>query len=635
MQIPKVLLVNDDPASLYALESLLTGSAAPGEYQLVTATSGKEALRAVLRQEFAVILLDVSMPGMDGFETAEAIHSHPRSASVPIIFITAHFADEINRLKAYQKGAVDYLFTPVIPQILQTKVAVFVEMSNKNLQLQRQAAELSRLNQDLRVQRVQDLERINAELEQEVTVRKLAEQRAHELSTHDALTGLVNRRSLIQQLEHAVASADRSAGDFALLFLDLDKFKPVNDHYGHEAGDELLRQVSARLTAAVRASDVVARLGGDEFVVLIEGKSAAANAARVARKIEQANARPYVIGKQRITIASSIGIALYPHDGADAQALMKHADMAMYHAKQDAGTRIKFFHEELNVRETERQRWTQELREALQARQLELRYQPQVSLRDGQVEAAEALLYWNHPRLGLIAAPQFLPQVQDRALLDQLDHWVITAVCAQAAGWRDTTATPGRLHDFRIALNLATPQLHTDVARRLLAELRKHRLPAGSIELELNERLLFDSGGDIDTLLRQLQQAGASIALDDFGSAHSSLAACKRLRLDALKIDRGFVAAIGNAHGGDDIVAAIIHLARAMTMQVVALGVTGIAQLDALRALGCDRYQGELFCAPKPARELLQHLYHTVSASATELQTTPHSILTNEDFVDE
>jgi PleD family two-component response regulator len=286
VQIPKVLLVNDDQASLYALESLLLDAADQHLYELITAGSGKEALRQVLLHEFAVILLDVSMPGMDGFETAEAIHSHPRSAGTPIIFITAHYADELNRLKAYQKGAADYLFTPVIPQILQAKVAVFVEMAKKNMQLRIKTEELARLNQDLRVQRLQDLERINAELEQEIKERKLAEQRAHELSTRDALTNLLNRRALIQQLEHAVATSDRSGVGFALLFLDLDKFKPINDTYGHEAGDELLRQVAARLTAAVRVADIVARLGGDEFVVLIEGKSASANAARVGRKIE-------------------------------------------------------------------------------------------------------------------------------------------------------------------------------------------------------------------------------------------------------------------------------------------------------------------------------------------------------------
>jgi diguanylate cyclase len=362
VQIPKVLLVNDDAASLFALESLLMGTPREHDYQLVTAGSGHEALRKVLTHEFAVILLDVNMPGMDGFETAEAIHSHPRSSSVPIIFITAHYADEMHRLKAYQKGAADYLFTPVIPQVLQTKVAVFVELTKKNLELQAKTDELSRLNQDLRVQRMQDLERINHELEQEVAERKVAEQRAHALSIRDPLTGLVNRRSLIQQLEHAVASADRHKSEFALLFLDLDKFKGINDTLGHEVGDELLRQVAARLLAAVRVSDVVARLGGDEFVVLLEGAAAAANAARVARKIEQAHHHAFEINGHRVHTSTSIGIGLYPHDASSAAQLMKNADTAMYHAKQSKRGSIEFFREELNARELERAQWVEAAR---------------------------------------------------------------------------------------------------------------------------------------------------------------------------------------------------------------------------------------------------------------------------------
>lgn len=610
MHIPKVLLVNDDPASLFALENLLADSARQNGYQLLTAGSGKEALRQVLRHEFAVILLDVSMPAMDGFETAEAIHSHPRSADVPIIFITAHYADEMNRLKAYQKGAVDYLFTPVIPQILQTKVEVFVEMTKKNIQLRKKSDELARLNQDLRVQRMQDLERINQELEAEIKERKQAEQRAHELSTRDVLTNLVNRRSLIQQLEHAVASADRHGTQFALLFLDLDKFKEVNDHYGHEVGDELLRQVAARLTAAVRVSDVVARLGGDEFVVLIEGERAAANAARVARKIEQAGARPYLIGCHRIISAPSVGIALYPQDGNNAGTLMRNADLAMYQAKQDAGCSIKFFHEELNARERERELWTRELEQALEQDQLELRYQPQVALETGQVHCAEALLYWRHPRLGLIPGPQFLPCVHDRALLDRLDAWVIANACAQVATWHDA---PPALR-LGVAFNLAAPQLHAELAKQLLPVLRRHRLQAGSVTLELNETLLFGAGDDALPLLRQLQAAGVRLALDHFGSAHSSLATCKRLQFDALKIDRAFVHAIGCERGGTDIVAAVIHLARALAMQVVALGVNHEKQLDELRAQGCDYYQGELYCQPMPPADLITHLHHTGAA---------------------
>jgi diguanylate cyclase (GGDEF)-like protein len=663
--LPKVLLVNDDPASLFALESLLSESSEHHQYELISASSGKEALRQVLLHDFAVILLDVSMPGMDGFETAEAIHSHPRSAAVPIIFITAHYADELNRLKGYQRGAADYLFTPIIPQILQAKVAVFVEMTKKNIQLRKKTEQLAKLNQDLRVQRLQDLERINLELAQEVNERKQAEQRAHELSTRDALTNLVNRRSLIQQLEHAVATADRSHTEFGLLFLDLDKFKQVNDGYGHEAGDELLRQVAARLTAAVRVADVVARLGGDEFVVLIEGRAAAANAARVARKIEQACGLPFDIGGQRIHSATSIGIAIYPQDGANAQALMKNADLAMYHAKQDPAVRVKFFHEELNVREQERAQWTAELRKALSEQQLELRYQSQVALAGGRIIGVEALLHWRHPRLGLIEASQFRPHLQDRVLLDRIDAWVIAQACAQAAQWRDAGLTVGQPsgrkpvdtdgggrtdgvdgvdgndgaggnhdgHDgnvaaagdvgFTVYLNLATPQLHGELLQTLLPALAGHRLAPGSIALELNETLLFGASETIAPLLAQLQAAGVRVALDDFGSARSSLAACKRLQLNTLKIDRGFVSAIGNDAGGTDIVAAVIHLARALAMQVIALGVDSQQQLEVLRTLGCDACQGALFSPPLPAdgiSDLLQQRHTQQTGSI------PHSI---------
>jgi diguanylate cyclase (GGDEF)-like protein len=636
VQIPKVLLVNDDPASLYALESLLTNAVEQQIHELITAGSGKEALRQVLLHEFAVILLDVSMPGMDGFETAEAIHSHPRSASVPIIFITAHYADEMNRLRAYQAGAADYLFTPVIPQILQAKVAVFVDMAVKNMQLQSKTEELVRLNQDLRVQRMQDLQRINGELELEIKERKVAEQRAHDLSTRDVLTNLVNRRALIQHLEHAVAVSDRNGIGFALLFLDLDKFKQINDNYGHEAGDELLRQVSARLSAAVRVADIVARLGGDEFVVLIEGRAASANAARVARKIEMACALPFEIGGHRLKTAASIGIALYPQDGANAQLLMKHADTAMYHAKQNPAAPVQFFHEGLNVRERERAQWTVELRQAMSGGALELRYQPQIEIRSGRTVAAEARLYWHHPDRGVLEAAQFLPHVQDRGLLDRVDVWVIAQACSQSALWQRAVAADDGLAagPLCIWINLATPQLHGELLQVLLPAIRMHGLAPGSIGVELNEKLLQGAAGPLEQVLAQLQAAGVRGALDDFGSARSSLAACKRWQLDVLKIDPVFIHAIGNDQGGTDIVAAVIHLARALSMRVVALGVDQRLQFEVLRKLRCDSCQGELFAPPQPADEVLRHVApgapFPVSTLST-LSTTTHSLRNNED----
>jgi len=598
--IPKVLLVNDDAASLFALESLLSSATGPQDYELLTATSGNEALRQVLTHEFAVILLDVNMPGMDGFETAEAIHSHPRSSSVPIIFITAHYADEMHRLKAYQKGAADYLFTPVIPSVLQTKVAVFVELTKKNLELQAKTDELSRLNQDLRVQRMADLERINQELEQEVAERKIAEQRAHALSIRDPLTGLVNRRSLIQQLEHAVASADRRNSEFALLFLDLDKFKHINDTLGHEVGDELLRQVAARLLASVRVSDVVARLGGDEFVVLLEGTGAAANAARVARKIEQAHNRPFDINNHRVHTSTSIGIGLYPQDAGDAAQLMRNADTAMYHAKQNRRGSIEFFHEELNTRELERARWVAELQEALASDQLELLYQPRASLPERTLCGIEAMLYWRHPRHGLMAASQFLPGVGDRQLLDQVSAWSIGAACAQVAEWR--AAAPA-LPQLTVSIDLPALRITPEVAAMVLGHVRKCKLSHGWLELDISEHLLIGAG-DVEPVLRQLKAAGVRLAIDDFGSAGASLATLKNLSFDILKIDRSFVAALAD-DGGTDMAAAIIHLGRALGMRVLAKGVERDDQLTILNSLGCDMYQGDLFSVPLQAGAVL------------------------------
>jgi diguanylate cyclase (GGDEF)-like protein len=610
VQIPKVLLVNDDTASLFALESLLMGATRELEYELITAGSGHEALRQVLTHEFAVILLDVNMPGMDGFETAEAIHSHPRSSAVPIIFITAHYADELHRLKAYQKGAADYLFTPVIPQVLQTKVAVFVELTKKNLELQAKTEQLSRLNQDLRVQRMQDLQRINQELELEVAERKLAEERAHALSIRDPLTNLVNRRSLIQQLEHAVASADRNKSEFALLFLDLDKFKHINDTLGHEVGDELLRQVAARLLAAVRVSDVVARLGGDEFVVLLEGAGAEANAARVARKIEQTHRAAFDINGHRIHTSTSIGIGLYPQDASNAAHLMKNADTAMYHAKQNRRGSIEFFREELNARETERALWVTELHQALANQELELYFKPRAVLPERTLCGIEALLYWHHPRQGLIAASDFLPGVSDRQLLELVNDWAIGAACACSAGWR-TLALP----ELTISVDLSIMQITPDLVPRVLAHLQHCKLAQGWLELDIPEHLLIASK-DVAPVLHDLQKAGVRLAIDDFGSAGASLATLKDLSLDVLKIDRSFVRGLG-MDGGTDMVAAIIHLGRALGMAVLAKGVQREEQLTLLNSLGCDQYQGELFSTHLNAAAMMALL----KAQQTESRT--------------
>ena len=345
MAIPKVLIVNDHPASLLVLQTVLETAPDSKTYEIVTATSGEETLRFLLKGEFAAILMDVNMPGMDGFQTVEMMRSNRRSADVPIIFITAYSPDDISRLlKGYELGAVDFLFTPIVPQILQTKVSVFVQLVQKNVELQDKTKELAELNQDLRVKQLQDLKESNLALQVEIIERRQAERRASELATRDALTGLFNRRALIERTEDAVVRASRRKENLAVMFLDLDKFKAVNDTFGHDVGDDLLRHVASRITASVRESDIVARIGGDEFIVLLEGLASDEDAARLAEKIVSTNLQICNIGPHRITISVSIGISMYPQDGSTAQELLKEADLAMYSAKQERCGSFQFFH---------------------------------------------------------------------------------------------------------------------------------------------------------------------------------------------------------------------------------------------------------------------------------------------------
>ncbi|OGB22904.1 MAG: response regulator receiver protein [Burkholderiales bacterium RIFCSPLOWO2_02_FULL_57_36] len=611
MPIPNVLLVNDHPASLLALETLLNRTKEEYGYEVVTAQCGEEALRKVLNTQFAVILLDVSMPGMDGFETAEIIHSHPRSAGVPIIFVTAHYADEMNRLKGYQKGAVDYLITPLIPQILLNKVAVFVELAKKNMQLDNKTKQLAELNRDLQVQQMQDLRRVNAALEAEIIERRQAEERAHGLATRDALTGLLNRRSLIESLEHAIAAATRQKRGLALLFLDMDRFKTINDTLGHDIGDELLIEVASRIKHSVRESDMVARLGGDEFVVLMEGLPAYPDAAEVAKKIVQANAPVYPIGSHRLKTSVSIGISMFPQDGNTVQELMKNADLAMYHAKQQQRGSIQFFHEELNARLVERTRLQNEMQHALENNEFELYYQPKVDIFSGRVAGVEALIRWHHPRMGVITGGQFISEATDSGHLVPIGEWVISAACAQARVWLDTNSP---LLKLPIAVNIAIPQIHAELPGAIRRALTQHGIPPSSLQLEITESLLIQDLEKATSVLREISESGITIAIDDFGTGYSSLSVLKALPIDILKIDQSFVRDLGKNVGDTAIVAAIINMARALALRVVAEGVETEEQLSILKDLGCDEYQGFLYSQPLPGDALVRQLLQTTSA---------------------
>ncbi len=332
----KVLIVNDDPSTLLALSSILSGPEEEALYTVFMVQSGEEALREILKHDFAVILLDVSMPGMDGFETADAIRSHPRSASVPIIFITAYYGDELNRMKGYQKGGADYLFAPIIPQVVQTKVAVFVELNLKTQELQRKTAALQAINTDLRYQRMLDLERVNIQLQTEIDERRVAEERGQDLVGRDSLTGLFNRQKFLQLLENQLMSATGEAG---LIYCDIDNFKSINNQHDNATGDLLLKQVSEKLVQLTSEGDVVARVGSDEFALWIKHVTNPEQLSVIAKKIASALAEITTINDKPVNISVALGAARFPVDGASAETLFKFA--AANSQSQHVGAPIK------------------------------------------------------------------------------------------------------------------------------------------------------------------------------------------------------------------------------------------------------------------------------------------------------
>ncbi|NEX64010.1 EAL domain-containing protein [Noviherbaspirillum sp. 17J57-3] len=611
LQKPKVLVVNDHAASLFALQTILLNSPQSHEYEVLTATSGTEALRQVLAHKFAVILLDVSMPGMDGFETAELIHSHPMSATVPIIFITAYYADEMNRMKGFSHGAADYLITPVIPEVLHAKVSVFIELERKNMLLEKQKGELAVLNKNLQVQQMEKLKRVNAALEAEIAERRQAEERAQALATRDSLTGLLNRRSLTEQLEHAAVRAARQQEHLALLFLDMDKFKSINDTYGHDAGDDLLVQMATRLRSAVREADIVARLGGDEFVILMEGLPSYAAAAQVAKKILAATAKPFNVQSQQVRTSVSVGIAMFPDDGQTVQDLMRSADLAMYHAKQERRGSIQFFHPELNARLIERRQLEHELEQALENEEFELYYQPKVDVRSGRVAGVEALLRWHHPRLGVLSGGQFMPAAVETGQVVPIGEWVIAQACAQARAWQDAGA---HFPHLPIAVNIAIPQLYANLPEVIYRALRKYQIAPSWLQLEITESLVIRDVEKATSVLQEISESGITIAIDDFGTGYSSLSVLKSLPIDILKIDQSFVRDLGKGAGDNAIVAAVVNMARALALRVVAEGVETEEQLAILRDLGCDEHQGYLFSKPLPAAALGEHVMQAIRA---------------------
>jgi diguanylate cyclase (GGDEF)-like protein/PAS domain S-box-containing protein len=435
----------------------------------------------------------------------------------------------------------------------------------------------------------------------DVTDRKSAEARISYLATRDPLTELPNRVLFNDRLEQGIVAARRTGQSLALLFIDLDRFKNINDSLGHQVGDQLLKQVGTRMLDCVRKGDTLSRLGGDEFVVTLEGLQQAEDAAQVASKIIKTLSRPFEITGHTLNTSCSIGISIFPLDADDERALMKNADTAMYHAKEKGRNNYQFFSPEMNTRAVERHTLETALRQAIEQQQFKLYYQPQVDMRTGKVVGMEALLRWDHPERGLLAPGTFIAVAEESGLIEPIGQWVLRNACQRAKAWQDA-GYPA----LKIAVNISARQVNRprEFARGIARVLSATGLEPRYLELEMTESLLIQNAEENIAVLRKLGQEGMRIAVDDFGTGYSSRSYLRQLPIDTLKIDRSFVRDIETDPEDAAIIQAIVAMAHSLGLQVTAEGVETRGQLEALSRLQCDEYQGFLFSRPLPAVEI-------------------------------
>ena len=430
------------------------------------------------------------------------------------------------------------------------------------------------------------------------TTRALTLTLAHQ-AQHDALTDLPNRLLLDDRLTHAIVLGRRHGVKLAVLYLDLDRFKYINDSLGHDVGDRLLRAVAERLSGCVRGSDTVSRHGGDEFVILLSELAEGQDAAISAEKVLQALAKPLLIDGHNLHISASVGIAIFPEDGEDPESLLKHADFAMYHAKECGRNNFQFFREDMNVRAQERQSVEDGLRLALERDEFTLYYQPIVDLWSGAAMGVEALIRWRHPHRGLLIPQQFVPVAEECGLILAMGRWILRAACRQNRAWQDAGLPP-----MRIAVNVSAAELrHKDFVEGVRTCLTETGLDPQHLELEITETFLMQDSASTALVLQSLKKLGVQIALDDFGTGYSSLSHLKGFPIDTLKIDQAFVSELGTNPNDASIVRAVIGLGRSLNIRVVAEGVETATQLAQLQEQRCPEGQGYYFSRPVVAEE--------------------------------
>lgn len=564
---PTLLIVDDSTTNIRMLSGLLGK-----DCQILYATNGPDALSSVHSERPDLILLDIMMPGMDGFAVCEILQKNKQTRDIPIILVTG-IDDKQAETRGFACGAVDFIAKPINPPVVLARVKTHL-----NLKKQKDILAVA-----------------NAALLKEIQERQRLENRLREQAEYDALTGLPNRQLFQDRLQQAVLMVERNRGLFALLFVDLDRFKWVNDTLGHDAGDQLLVEVAQRMKGVVRKSDTVARLGGDEFTAILLDIFHDSMAELVARKILESLTLPFYLKGQEVTISGSIGIALFPTDGTTTEELAKNADSAMYQAKESGRNAFQFYSLEMNQLAHQRMRLEGELRHAIEQGELFLDFQPKIKISTGQICGMEALLRWDHPRDGVLFPHQLIPLAEKTGLIHQIGEWVLLTACREAAKWSHQGYS-----DLKLAVNLSVLQFRDGEKLVKIVEetLLQSGFPAHLLELEVTESVMMTNMDHVCTTLLKLQTMGVTIALDDFGVGYSSLALLKRLPIQTLKIDRSFVQDLAVRPGSSAFVAAIISMAEQLHLHVVVEGVETIEQLQIMKEQGDHDVQGYFFSPP-------------------------------------
>jgi diguanylate cyclase len=578
-------------AALDVLEADLFGDAAVAaarpNFDIDSAYQGQEGVAMAEQalvdgRPYAMAFVDMRMPpGWDGLKTIERLWA--ADPDVQVVICSAH---------------TDYDWTEVVERLGHSDRLLVLRKPAEPIEVLQCATALSRKWENDKLVKEHVLR-----LEEVITTRtrglEAANRQLRHLATHDALTGLPNRVLLDDRLQQAIAHADRDKRSFAVLVCDLDRFKLINDSLGHRAGDELLQEVARRLLTVVRTADTVARFGGDEFVLIGTSIGDAEDAAGLAARVMDALQPPVRISTIDIHTSPSIGIAMYPDDGASMETLLAHADAAMYSAKQHGRGNFRRYAPGMDAGTEERVQFESDLHSAVTQNQFELHYQPKVDTRTGEVRSAEALIRWAHPTRGIISPADFIPLAEECGLIGAIGGWVIREACRQMRAWQlDGVPT------LRVSVNLSASQFRdsglVDSIRRALDDAD---LQARFLEVELTESAVMSDPEKSIAILEQLSAMGVLVSVDDFGTGYSSMSYLRRFPIDKLKIDRVFIDEIVSRPEDASIVRAIVSLAHSLRLKVVAEGVETPAQLDFLKTAGCDEYQGYHFSRPLPAAD--------------------------------